>query len=63
MYFKIKDKVTIPQILENATNVAKILGEEDLDNIGRYVKEGYKADETTRSGWVDQQEQTCSSSL
>src|SRR3569623_1376489 len=57
MRFEIKEPVSIRDVLKNSDNVAEILNEEDLTAIGQLVKEGYTADDMTRSGWVDQQEE------
>lgn len=55
--FQLKDTISMKDILGNANNVAEILSEHDLENVGRFVKEGFDSDERTREGWVQQQEE------
>lgn len=43
----------IEEILEESENAAELLTDEQLDYIGTVVKEGYEADEESRSDWVD----------
>lgn len=52
-----KEPVSIRDVLDNSDNVAEILADEDLAAIGARVKEGYDADELSRGGWVQQQEE------
>ena len=56
-YFEITEPVSITDILDNETNVAEILDPKDLEAIGQCVKAGFEADERTRNGWVQQQDE------
>ena len=50
----IKSPLKLDKIL-HASNLCELLTKEDCDTIGRYAKDGYERDKTSRKEWEDRQ--------
>lgn len=51
--YEVKTKLSILDIINEESNVAKLLPEEDLDAVGQCVLRGLKEDEESMQSWLD----------